>query len=61
MLPKEELAIKEETQVPPYGLGLERSSFAIRGESQVDSRVGEPLRTGEMKRFGLVVFKDKPE
>jgi hypothetical protein len=33
MLSKEELAIKEETQVPPYGLGFERSSLAVRGES----------------------------
>jgi hypothetical protein len=33
MLPKEEFAVKEEAQVPPYRLGLEGCSFAIWGEA----------------------------
>jgi hypothetical protein len=33
MLPKEELAVEEKAQVPPYRLGFEGRGFAIWGEA----------------------------
>ena len=59
VLLEQELPIKEEPKIPLGDLGPERGCTSIWCISQIDSRVQEPLCTGEVKGLRLVMFQDQ--
>jgi hypothetical protein len=61
MLTERELAIKEETQIPPGSLGNERGVSRKRSIPQINGRGVEHPTPREVESLRLVMFQNKPE
>jgi hypothetical protein len=57
MLLEQELAVKEETKVPPDGLGSKRGSSSEGSKPQINRERRSRPGTREVEDLGLVVFK----
>jgi len=60
MLFKKKLAVKEETQVPPEGLGNERGIACEGRIAEINRRVRVAINSGKMEDLRFVVLYSQP-